>query len=77
MSCPANDFEYRLPWIIPLEERSIPQTTSSFTALAFAPGVLKTTIPLFVASSTGILLVPAPALPMHFNDALKSSLLSI
>lgn len=34
--------------------------TASFTALAFAPGVLKTTIPCALASSIGILFVPAP-----------------
>ena len=54
--------------MIPLEESHNPHTTSSFTALALAPGVLNTTIPLFVASITGTLLVPAPALPIHFND---------
>ena len=35
--------------------------TASLTAFALAPGVLKTTIPAAVASSIGILLVPAPA----------------
>ena len=35
--------------------------TNSFTAFAFAPGVLKTAIPLEVQKSIGILLVPAPA----------------
>ena len=52
---------------IPLEDKSIPQTTSSFTAFAFAPGVLNTTTPFFVASSMGILFVPAPALPTHLR----------
>ena len=61
------------PCIIPLEDKSIPQTTSSLTAFALAPGVLNTTIPLSVASFTGILFVPAPALPIHFKDLLKSS----
>ena len=73
-SCPDNVLEKIFPWIIPREDRSIPQTTSSLTAFALAPGVLKTTIPLFVASSTGILFVPAPALPIHFKESLKSSL---
>ena len=39
-----------------------PATTSSFTPLAFAPGVLNATIPFFAYSSNGILLTPAPAL---------------
>ena len=34
--------------------------TSSFTALAFEPGVLNTGMPSSVSSSTGMLLVPAP-----------------
>ena len=34
--------------------------TSSLTALAFDPGVLKTGIPSAVSSSTGMLFVPAP-----------------
>ena len=41
--------------------------TSSFTALAFAPGVLKTTIPFSEHFSTGILLTPAPALAIAFT----------
>ena len=35
--------------------------TSSFTALAFAPGALNTGAPRFDISATGMLLVPAPA----------------
>ena len=38
--------------------------TNSFTAFAFAPGELKTTIPCSAHLSTGILFVPAPALPI-------------
>ena len=64
-SWPPRFFAKSIPSIIPLEERSIPQITSSFTALAFAPGVLKTTIPFFVASSIGMLFVPAPARAIH------------
>ena len=41
--------------------------TSSFTAFALAPGVLKTTIPCSVHLSTGILLTPAPARAIAFN----------
>ena len=41
-----------------------PETTSSFTALALAPGVLKTTVPIFAHLSMGMLLTPAPARAM-------------
>ena len=41
--------------------------TNSLTALEFAPGALKTGIPFSVIFSTGILLVPAPARPIHFT----------
>ena len=41
----------------------MPAITSSFTALAFAPGVLKTGMPSFVMASTGMLFTPAPARP--------------
>ena len=51
-----------LPPIISLDARSIPQSTNSFTPLAFAPGVLNTTTPLSAHLSNGILLTPAPAL---------------
>ena len=44
--------------------RSIPHSTSSFTALALAPGVLNTTMPFWAQSATGMLLTPAPALAM-------------
>ena len=47
-----------------LEERRRAAITSSLTALAFAPGVLKTTMPSSVHLSRGILFVPAPALAM-------------
>ena len=36
--------------------------TNSFTAFAFAPGVLKTGMPRSVQTATGILFTPAPAL---------------
>ena len=49
--------------------------TNSLTAFELAPGVLKTTIPFFVASSTGILLNPAPALAIDFKFWLKSLLI--
>ena len=43
------------------EEISRPAMTSSLTALAFAPGVLNTTMPCSLHLSSGILLTPAPA----------------
>ena len=66
-------FANSMPSTIPREESNIPQMTSSFTAFAFAPGVLKTTIPFLVASSFGILFVPAPARAMHKRLSSKSS----
>ena len=39
-------------------------STSSFTALALAPGALNTGTPRFDISATGMLLVPAPARPI-------------
>ena len=45
-----------------LEAKSKAARTCSLTALAFAPGVLNTTIPLSAHLSSGILLTPAPAL---------------
>ena len=46
------------------EDSSSPATTSSFTAFAFAPGVLNTTMPCSAHLSTGILFTPAPARAM-------------
>ena len=51
-----------------LDESKRPRITSSFTAFAFAPGVLKTTMPLSAQSATGILFVPAPALAIARSD---------
>ena len=45
-----------------LVDSNSPAITSSFTALALAPGALKTGIPRRDSSATGMLLVPAPAL---------------
>ena len=50
------------PPMISRDASKSPATTSSFTPLAFAPGVLNATIPFFAYSSNGILLTPAPAL---------------
>ena len=61
-----------------LREESIkPANTSSFTALALAPGVLKTTMPLSVHKSTGILLTPTPALEIAFKDLFKLLLFNL
>ena len=62
MSLESRFLAKLIPSTIPLDESSIPQITSSLTAFAFAPGVLKTTTPVSVASLMGILLTPAPAL---------------
>jgi hypothetical protein len=43
---------------------SMPASTSSFTALALAPGALNTGTPRALIAATGMLLVPAPARPM-------------
>ena len=43
---------------------SMPASTSSFTALAFAPGALNTGTPRALMAATGMLLVPAPARPI-------------
>src|SRR5512134_3691548 len=44
-------------------------STSSLTALAFAPGALNTGSPRFDISATGMLLVPAPARPIALTLA--------
>jgi hypothetical protein len=46
----------------------MPARTSSFTALALAPGALKTGTPRALIAFTGMLLVPAPARPTAFTD---------
>ena len=66
-----------LPLRISLLERIKEQITSSLTAFAFAPGVLKTTTPCLVHSSTLILLVPAPARAMPKSDFLTWSSLKL
>ena len=40
---------------------SMPVSTSSLTALAFAPGALNTGMPRALIAATGMLLVPVPA----------------
>ena len=55
-------FAHSTPATMFLASANMPAKTSSFTALALAPGVLKTTIPCWLHFSIGILLTPAPAL---------------
>ena len=43
----------------------MPVMTSSLTALAFAPGELKTTTPRSASLSSGMLFTPAPARATH------------
>ena len=61
---PAFSFTQRMPPFTSRDASSMPHSTSSFTELAFAPGVLKTTMPLSVQRSIGMLLTPAPARAM-------------
>ena len=56
------------------EESISPARTNSFTAFAFAPGVLKTTIPFSVHKSIGILFTPTPALDIAFKESFISAL---
>ena len=82
---PFSTFFFRLgsparPWAqaaaagtLRLPAISIP-TTSSATALALAPGVLKTTMPCSLHRSRGMLLTPAPARAMASRFSLKSAL---
>ena len=55
-----SSWTWRTPSAMPRDASKRPQITSSFTAFALAPGVLKTGIPISVILSTGMLLVPAP-----------------
>ena len=61
------------PAYMPLEDINKPARTISFTAFAFAPGVLKTTTPFSEHSSTGTLLYPAPALATALRESFNSS----
>src|SRR6185369_9526930 len=51
---------------------SIPASTSSFTALALAPGALNTGMPRLESAATGMLLTPAPARPTARSDGPNS-----
>ncbi len=53
---------------------SMPASTSSFTALAFAPGALNTGMPRLLSAATGMLLTPAPARPTAFSEGPNSNL---
>src|SRR5687767_725691 len=53
---------------------SMPASTSSFTALALAPGALNTGMPRLESAATGMLLTPAPARPTARSDAPNSNL---
>ena len=55
-----------------LEAASSWKMTISFVASAFAPGALKTTMPLSEQRSSGMLFVPAPARPMHLSSGQNS-----
>src|SRR5712691_1651732 len=54
--------------------RSMPARTSSFTALAFAPGALNTGTPRFDSVPTGMLFTPAPARPTALREGPNSCL---
>mmetsp|Transcript_34401 Transcript_34401/g.101124 ORF Transcript_34401/g.101124 Transcript_34401/m.101124 type:complete len:279 (+) Transcript_34401:2280-3116(+) len=72
-----SDFMWLMPSTTRREPRSMPQRTSSFTALALAPGVLKTGMPSSVMRATGMLLVPAPHRAMARTVWATSSSLSL
>src|SRR5207302_4996712 len=52
--------------------RSMPASTSSFTALAFAPGALNTGTPRLDSVLTGMLFTPAPARPTASREGPNS-----
>ena len=56
---------------------SMPASTSSFTALALAPGALNTGMPRFESAATGMLLTPAPARPTARSDGPNSYLMQV
>ena len=62
------------PLMMRREDTKRPASTSSFTALALAPGVLNTGIPISVHLSMGMLLVPAPARATPSKLSLSSML---
>ena len=68
----ACSFTHATPPLTSREASSMAHSTSSFTALALAPGVLNTTMPASEQRSTGILFTPAPARAMAQRLAGKS-----
>ena len=58
-----------MPPTISREASSMAAATSSFTALALAPGVLKTGIPRSLQTSSGMLFTPAPARAIAVTDS--------
>ena len=72
-STPSISLTKLAPAYIPLDDISRPARTISLTAFAFAPGVLKTTIPFSEHSLTGTLLNPAPALATALRELFNSS----
>mmetsp|Transcript_7844 Transcript_7844/g.16824 ORF Transcript_7844/g.16824 Transcript_7844/m.16824 type:complete len:218 (-) Transcript_7844:327-980(-) len=71
--CFPSSFMWLIPSTILLLPNSSPQSTISLTALALAPGVLKTGIPSSVMRATGMLLVPAPHRAIALTDGMTSS----
>ena len=61
--CLSDRTQY-IPPTMSLAASSIPAITSSFTPFALAPGVLNTAIPCSEHFPRGMLLTPAPALPI-------------
>ena len=57
----SRPLHHSMPSAILREASSSAASTSSFTALAFAPGELNTTTPFSAISSSGMLFTPAPA----------------
>ena len=58
---PLSVCAHCIPPTISLDASRSPASVSSLTAFAFAPGVLKTTIPFSLHLSIGMLFTPAPA----------------
>ena len=61
---PVSEEAHMMPPAISREASASAHTVNSFTPFAFAPGVLKTTMPSSAHFSTGMLFTPAPARAM-------------
>ncbi len=68
MSSSVIVLSHSIPSMMFREARISAAIASSLTAMAFAPGVLKTTIPASAQRSRGILLTPAPARAIAYSD---------